>query len=373
MRVLIAILTFVTLLTACKKEFSLPDTAADSSVLVVEGDILVGNNMENTFLLSRLKNLKGSDSIPETKAKVEIISGNGQKWQLAEKRAGLYSSPLTLPISQKYYLKIQTVDGKIYESNADQVIATPEIDSVTWRQEDAEVKFSVHTHDATNKTRYYRWNYRETWETHAWYETYFDFINGAIVTRPPGDQIYACWKTEDANSIIIANSNSLSEDIISYQPVTTVSKPSEKMFVRYSLLVRQLGISKEAYEFWNILKKNTELTGTLFDPQPSNLPTNLKCTNDPERMVIGFVSVGKLTEKRIFLLHSALTGWPYRDESLGCTATERSRSQSEEFLRNNPGFLPAYFVTAGGGFGVARKECVDCRLGGGTNEKPAFW
>ncbi len=84
MRVLIAILTFVILLTACKKEFSLPDTAADSSVLVVEGDILVGNNMENTFLLSRLKNLKGSDSIPETKAKVEIISGNGQKWQLAD-------------------------------------------------------------------------------------------------------------------------------------------------------------------------------------------------------------------------------------------------------------------------------------------------
>jgi hypothetical protein len=373
MRILLSIFTVIILLGSCKKEFSLPDTVADGSILVVEGDVLVGSNTENTFLLSRLKDLNKSDSFPETKARVEIVSAAGQKWLLPENKPGVYTAALSLPGLQSYFLKIQTADGKIYESMPQQVISTPEIDSVTWVQQDSEVRFSVHTHDPSNKTRYYRWNYRETWESHAWYETYFDFVNGFIVTRPPGDQIYACWKTEEANSIIIANSNSLSEDVISYQPVTTVVKPSEKMFVRYSILVRQLGLSKEAYDFWNILRKNTELTGTLFDPQPSNLPTNLKCTNDPSRTVIGFVSVGKLTEKRIFILHSALIGWPYRNESLGCTATERSKAQSEEFLRNNPGFLPAYFVTAGGGYGVARKECVDCRLGGGTNEKPLFW
>ena len=360
-------------LGACRKPFNIPSGSADKSILVVEGDILTGSVQPNRFLLSRLQDPGNPSSLPETGARVQVIGANGQRWNIPETSPGKYTQQLALPENLSYKLDIETSDGKRYESATLQPVATPPVDSVTWSQQGGEVRFFTHARDRTNATRYYRWRITETWERRAWYETYFDFRNGAIVTRPPGDQIFSCWKSEEGEGILVGSSEGLTEDVISYQPVHTVYKPSEKLFVRYSLLVSQLGLTREAYEFWRILRKNTELTGTLFDPQPSNLPTNLRCVNDDGRRVIGYVSAGRPTEKRIFVMHSALTGWPARDETLGCTSIEGSRAMAEEYLRGNPGYLPAYFITAGGGFGVAPAKCVDCRMTGGTNFKPPFW
>ena len=356
----------------CKEEFILPDTQADTSVLVVEGDIVVGGGAENLFRLTRLRNLSQTEESPVTGARIDIVSSNGGTLRLTERGPGTYASTTPLSANQSYLLRI-VAGANTYETHAQSPVITPPVDSVTWRQEDASVRIFAHTADPANKTRFYRWKYIETWENRAWYETYFDFVNGSIVPRPPGDQIYSCWKSEETDVILIGNSRSLDRDIISYQPIQAVERPSEKMFTRYSILVRQMGVTQEAYDFWEILRKNTELTGTLFDPQPSNLPTNLRCVNDPKAKVVGYVSVGSVTEKRLFILHSALTGWPFRDESQSCTAIESSRAQAEAFLKNNPSYLPAYFITAGGGFGVAPKTCVDCRLAGGTNVKPSFW
>ena len=43
------------------------------------------------------------------------------------------------------------------------------------------------------------------------------------------------------------------------------------------------------------------------------------------------------------------------------------------FLSANPTWGVAYFITAGGGFGVSTMPCIDCTLTGGTNVKPSFW
>lgn len=359
-------------LAGCREDFILPDTQADASVLVVEGDIIVGGGVENVIRLTRLRNLYQPNENPVAGAKVDVVAGNGTTWTLTEKSPGNYASTALLPANQNYTLRIAT-GGKTYETPSQTPVMTPAIDSVTWSQDAATARIFVHTRDAANKTRQYRWKYIETWESRAFYETYYDFVNGSIITRPVGDQIYTCWKNASSSNILIGNSRSLDNDVISYQPVASLTKPSEKVYVRYSILVQQMGISREAFDFWDILRKNTELTGTLFDPQPSNLPTNIRCTNDPGAKVIGFISVGTLTEKRLFILNSALDGWPNRNEVLSCDAFEFSKTQAENFLRNNATYLPAYFITAGGGFGVAPRGCVDCRLLGGTTVKPSFW
>jgi len=359
-------------LSGCREDFILPDTQADASVLVVEGDIVVGGGVENLIRLTRLRNLYQPNENPVAGARVDILAGNGTTWPLTERSPGNYASNAILPANQHYTLRI-TADGKTYETPSQTPVITPAIDSVTWSQDASNIRIFVHTRDATNQTRQYRWKHIETWESRAWYETYFDFVNGSIVTRPVGDQIYTCWKNASSAAILIGNSRSLDKDVISYQPIAAIAKPSEKVYVRYSILVQQMGITQEAFDFWDILRKNTELTGTLFDPQPSNLPTNIRCTNDPKAKVIGYVSVGTITEKRLFILHSALDGWPNRNQALSCDAFEFSKTQAENFLRNNPSYLPAYFITAGGGFGVAPKGCVDCRLMGGSNLKPLFW
>lgn len=359
----------------CRKPFDLPVVPEDNTALIVEGDVLVGTDKTTRIQLSRLRSTSDPEqNIPESNATVLIISSNGTQYPLFEdgKGTGAYQATLSLDAASTYKVRIQA-RGKTFESRMEAVVPTPEVDSVSWRYDDDAVKVFVHTHDPAAKTRFYRWDFKETWEHRAWYETYFDYQNGHIITRPVGDQIYSCWRNEESGSIIIGNSNDLTDDVISFQPVTMVYRPSQKMYVRYSILVRQWGLSREAYNFWSILKKNTELTGSLFDPQPSQLPSNLTCTSDLSQMVIGYVSACKVTEKRLFILNSALPAWPYRNETLGCTPKEGPKFLMEDFLSTHPDFLPAYYITAGGGYGVAPKVCVDCRLQGGDIIKPSFW
>lgn len=357
----------------CKKPFDPPVAEVDQSVLVVEGTIAVGTTVENVFTLSKLKTIQDKSArIPEKNARVSIESSNGNTWTLAESNNGVYRSVLNLPESGTYKIVIKTSAGKIYESPMQKPVDTPPIDSVTWKQ-DIDLQIYVHTHDPGNNTRYYQWDFIETYERHSWYESILDFVGGKVVNRPLGDQIYFCWTNDTSKSILINNTLSLNEDIVSYQPIQKILNPSDKLSVRYSILVRQLGLTKEAYNFWSILKKNTELTGTLFDPQPSKMPSNITCTNDVSKVAVGYVSVGKIFEKRIFIMNSAMNLWPYPNEEDFCPSISDRPAKMIEFLKQNPSYVPAFFETLSGNLVIARKNCVDCRVEKGTNVKPTFW
>ncbi|MBZ5858707.1 DUF4249 domain-containing protein [Flavihumibacter profundi] len=373
MKKLLFIFGIITVFITCKKPYEPPEGFADSSVLVVEGTINVGDNAGNIFKLSRLRTLQDtSTSAPEAAAIVSIVSGDGASYRLNEVEKGTYSANLSLNDAASYKVTIQTSNGIQYESALQPVINTPPIDSVTWKQPD-DLDIYVHTHDPANNTRYFRWEYVETWANDSWFETTLDFVNGEVVTRPTGEQIHNCWSTDSSQAILIGNNKALSEDVISYQPITKVLRPSPKLAKRYSILVRQLGLTQEAYNFWSILQKNTELTGTLFDPQPSKMPTNLKCVSNGNNEVVGFVSVGKITEARIFILNSAMSLWPYPDQTDNCPLINKEIPDAIEYMKKDPFYVPVSYPTFGTGLNIASKICVDCRLRGGTNIKPSFW
>lgn len=373
MRSLFTISMFIVILFGCRKPFEPPAGAFDPSVLVVEGTIAVGDQAENLFQLSRIRALQDTAfNDPEPGASVRILAASGGSWPLTEVSPGAYAATLNLPVSDSYQLAVQTADGNSYLSDLQQPVLTPPIDSVTWAQP-GDLNIFVHTHDPANATRYYRWQYVETWQNSSWYESTLDFVNGAIVSRPIGEQVHNCWSSDSSQSILINNSSNLSNDIISYQPVNTILRPSFKLALRYSILVKQIGLTREAYDFWTILKKNTELTGTLFDPQPSKMPTNIHCTNDPGKVAIGFISAATITEKRIFIMNSAMSDWPIPDQSENCPQLLKSIPDAITYMLNDPFYVPVAYPTIGPGIYIASKYCVDCRLSGGTNIPPSFW
>jgi hypothetical protein len=105
---------------------------------------------------------------------------------------------------------------------------------------------------------------------------------------------------------VIASSAKLSSDVIFQAPVTTILSTNEKISVRYSILLRQYALTKEAYEFWENIRKNTEQLGSIFDAQPSQLQGNIHCISNPTEPVIGFVTITNIQRKRIFIDNSQL-------------------------------------------------------------------
>lgn len=68
---------------SCSKPLELPDTKADKSILVFEGDILTGDKPVTNFLvLSRLNNFDSKFQAFEENAKVSIMDDRGGSWTL---------------------------------------------------------------------------------------------------------------------------------------------------------------------------------------------------------------------------------------------------------------------------------------------------
>jgi hypothetical protein len=361
---------------ACKQSYEPLAIKAPNRFLVVEGAINANAGARTTILLSRTRNLLDTFlTDPERNARVQIQDAIGVVINLNEQAAGRYvSPPLSLNTGQSYRLKILTSDGKEYLSDLVPVKITPPIDSITWKQ-DNDVTIYANTHDPSNNTRYYRWDFTETWQYNAVYETDLGVSNGLIFYTDSTNQTYNCWKTAEARDISLASSIKLSQDVIDHAPVTTIQQTSEKIAVRYSILVRQYALTPEAYQYWEILQKNTQRLGTFFDAQPSQLKRNIHCTSNPNEPVIGYASASTIPEKRIFIKRTEVTGWTGGVPQTDCFVIFTAQDPVNYLIYHysDTAYGPYYF-TSGGGIALSKKNCLDCRrIGGGSNQKPSFW
>jgi uncharacterized protein DUF4249 len=360
------------LFAGCKEAYNPHIKNAGYNYLVVEGNIIAGN--DSTFIhLSRTITISDtSTSQPETKATVNIESDNGNTYLLQNQNDGTYSTePLNISINQNYRLHIFTTDGKEYASDFVPVKQTPPIDSISWKYEvNKNVTIYANAHDETNNTQYYRWEFEETWKHHAFDSSVLVFENDTIRDRMPQEQLYGCWNIVPSSETYIASTAGLSSDVVYEKPLVQIPNGSQKISDIYSIIVYQYALTKEGYEFWDNLKKNTETLGSIFDPQPFTEFGNIHCITDANEPVIGFISACTIAQQRIFIKWKQIQ-WPL--QSLGCMDQLIMPDKVKETFATGA-LLPVFkgFNPLGSVYGD-NQECVDCRInGGGTTVKPPY-
>lgn len=377
MKILVTIILFASAVffgSGCKKPYEPRVLSTITNFLVVDGNIAVGNDQVTKIVLSRTTRL--SDSIrfnPENNATVFIEQEQGGMIQLLNRGNGIYESPvLSLQTGANYRLRILS-GNKEYVSEFVNARVSPAIDSVTWRQ-DNDVFIYVHTHDPSNQTRYYRWDYVETWNYASFLVSPWAVSDGLIFVKDSLTQTDSCWRSSASSQILVASTAALSQDVVSNFQVARVQQHSEKIGMGYNILVRQYAITDEAYRYFSLIQKNTEQLGTLFDGQPSQLKGNIHCTQDPAEPVIGFVTASTISEKRI-VIRNRQVDWNFIQPGPDCSPTIVIPQHPDNFKiydYPDPEYTIYYYIT-GGTMRLARKVCLDCRSLGGTNEKPVFW
>jgi hypothetical protein len=372
MRKILFFVLSAVLFTACVKPFNPPVISSGNlNYLVVDGFIVPGS--ATTIKLSRTLNISDSfQFIPERNAQLFIEGLSGSSFSFQTGNEGVYTSPAVfLSPDDKYRLHIILQDGKEYASDYEEVKQSPPVDSLEF-QEDDDISIYVNTHDSTGKARYYKWEYDETMEYHAIYESFLEFKDGQIIFLEPDEYRYKCYKIfQPKNNIAIGTSAALSEDVIRHARITSFPKSSNKIVFRYSLHVKQYALTADAYKYWQTLQANTEQNGNIFDPQPAQLRSNIHSLSNPDEPVIGYVSISNFTENRIFIRYAQLKvrpPLPYQDV---CPPQLINPGSAADYLSDGE-FKPAYY-TRTGGLVIAPKICVDCRLQGGTTEKPSYW
>lgn len=380
MRKTILYIFLLTMGLTCKEKYELPGGSPVTGFLVIDGVINSGNG-PTTLRITRTLGLVDSVAFRNVAgANVRVEGDDNSTRLLTQMTEGFYYSPqLNLNPAVKYRLHINTTDGREYISDYSPVLKTPPVDSISWERPEEGVIIYVNTHDPQDNTRYYRWDYEETWQFHSSFYSglqYKYLPNGQpydVGPRDPAEALsmYTCWSNSFSTNLLIGSSARLSKDTI-HLPILLIPTGSWKISAQYSILVRQYAVSRQGYDFLQRMKKNTEQVGSLFDAQPSELRGNVRCVTDPNETVIGYVDIADAQTKRIFIRRSEVSPWNYREACV------------EENIMNHPDTLATFSTyipttvaqTSMSGdtirIFVTTSNCADCRLRG-TSIKPSFW
>ena len=375
------------LFSACTDPYAPDIIKTPPNYLVVDG--FINSQGVSTFRLSRTAAIAAAAVPPaETKAKVYIEEQTGASFLLVEgSKKGTYTSdPLTLNPASKYRLHITTLAGKDYASDFVPVKTTPPIDDVTWQTDNEGVSIYVSTHDDTNASKYYRWESEETWEINPVYRPVVEYKNGKIqdieVSYPT-----ICWGNAHSTIVQIAKTTSLTQDVVANFRVRQLASSSERLNTRYSILVQQYALTKEEYAYWELLRKNTESIGTLFDPQPSQITGNVHNLGNATEIVLGYVGAHSLAEKRIFIRRQELpAAWDVLNGYEKCLPPDSVYTDRPPPVKYPAAILAAAFAPDSGslpiepiykgvgivGYTTKSVDCIDCRTRG-TSVKPSFW
>ncbi|MES2376199.1 MAG: DUF4249 domain-containing protein [Bacteroidota bacterium] len=385
----LSIIGAIIVVFGCRKAFNPVIDTADVNILVVEG--MVNTGTDSTIIkLSRTVPIGNKTTVSsETKAVVTIETAQATILTLTENARGIYvAPPKTLDNTKQYRVRIRTVNGKVYLSDLVDAKVTPPIDSIGFLVKDDKLQVYANTHDATNKTRYYRYSFRETWMFNSNYPSNFITNGKDIVGRTPAQAITTCFSSDTSAYTLINSTAQLSQDVAFHVPIDLIDGTSEKISIKYSILLRQQGITKEAYDFYENLKKNTESLGNIFDAQPSQLTGNIHNIADATEPVIGYMTAGTTQQKRIFILKSQLpqsfvTKYPYGCEldSAFNGPVPKDRFHSAYTIETlipiqNPiqsvVILPFTSLAHETGWLFTDRPCGDCTLRGAI-KPPYFW
>jgi Domain of unknown function (DUF4249) len=366
--------TLIIAAAACLEPYQPPATDEVVNILVVDG-FLNSTDGSATVSLGHTISLSSQDKPePEFDAAVSILVEGGGSYALTQQDSGIYAiSGLIIDPNAKYRLSVRTPDGEDYLSDDVEIIPSPAIDSITWDAKENGVNIMVNAHDAAGNTRYYRWDYVETWRYHAPLSSDYKVVNGVPVYRTDDERIYTCWRTIPSTKITITSTVRLADDIVYQYPVTFLPMGSSKISVKYSILIKQRGVSKNEYDFLQQLQKTTESIGGLFDPQPSQVTGNIRNLNNPLVPVLGYFSAGEVKEERLFIDFYDLPDYLQKTtRPLGCF------TQDSVFLPHEWGgsetIVSAIYEGRGIiGYTQTSPICADCRLQGGSLITPAFW
>jgi len=378
--------------TGCTVPFEPQGVKDTGGILVVEGMIL---EKGTTVKLSRTVGIY-TESDPGMKyvynADIKVIDDANNIVAVAELQntygiaGSVYevNDEITFTPETKYALLIQ-IGEKKYQSAFVTPVITPEIDEITWQQKtDKSMDIMISTHDPENQTEYYLWSFVEDWEIRAMYfgTHRYDPSTKEVIEQSEftANNRYYCWDSDKSKSLILGTSDKFTESTIKNHVIHNFPTNNSRFSYLYSILVRQYGIGREAYLYLDNLRKNIELSGSVFAPVLSEIRGNITCINNPDEPVAGYIVATKEVTKRIYINMALIEGedtydcYPEVDQyHMIISGQKRSYYAWELEDAWYAGMGIFYLDPFSEIYHHLITRCVDCTLRGGTKSKPDFW
>ena len=370
-------------LSSCIDEFWPDLDNKYENLLVVDGMITTAPG-PYTIRLSHSSNLNNPVYSPLSGYVVIIADDVGNSETLEELEEGTYTTKadgIQGIVGRSYKLILHDPNGKKYESEFEKLIAPMEIDTlyanVEYREHDnfsmdiPGYQFYIGTKPGIADTNFIRWQLEQTYKYTADFLIYF-YFDGTLHPFPKIDSLETCWKTTPVYSIFSASTAGLNEPVISGFPLHYISFYQRDFSIRYSLLVSQLTIGENAFNYWQQVNEQNTAGDGLYSQVPYQIRGNVYNIADPDEPVLGYFQAAGLDQRRIFMDRPPAIYPMYYPI---CELTQPDYEEYGWMFRvRDPREWPIYVtIDANNARAVPVKACVDCQQSGGTIVKPDFW
>jgi len=281
--------------------------------LVIEATI-TNELKKQQIKISRTYQFEDAGPVFETGANVYIKDETGNQYRFTE-QDGIYESISEFQAipGKEYQLFITTADGREYTSTREILSTVNEIESIstTIGSDDngqRGVQIGVNSYDPTSTSKYYRYEYEETYKIIVpYWSSYKATVVDDPTTNEPvidiiprGNETRICYTTKKSIDITLTNTSELSEDRVIDFPVRFIKDNDYIISNRYSIIIKQYIQSLEAHLFYKKLKELSGSGNILSPNQPGFFSGNIKSLNNSKEKVIGFFDVSSVSSKRIF-------------------------------------------------------------------------
>ena len=380
MKKIVGIIAVLAGLASCVYPYNPEFEETSEDIIVFEGSIVAGGT--STFQFSKVSPLSnyyyGSRKVIGT-ACVEDDAGSVYN-PSSLKPSNKVSIPMEgAPMDRKYRMKA-VVDDQVYLSDWLEPLAPPEIEALSFllSKDSITVQVAATLNGGKQGTGYIGLTYDETWEFHADFrgEYYLDTLSWEVV--PDAYPNYWCWKSASSSGMILVNYTEMTGDRVVSYPFQAFSVYNNRNQKLYSINVKAITLSDKAFKYLSNLSSISNMNGSLFSPNPGEMPSNIRCDSDPGRHVEGYVFASQIISCRGFLDSR------YYKPSGASTSVLFLPEPGESYreLYENGAYPVAFMrlsIPTDEGYQDVEDvfwgpiRCIDCVVAGGTKQKPDFW
>ncbi len=268
------------------------------NVLVIDGFITTENGPHEIRVT---RSAKFGDIFVGTieqvsRALVLVRDQNGEVVELIEERPGLYLTPETFKgeIGSTYTLLVETAAGESYSSFPQTINPAPQIEDVFYQftsrpTADPDVNLSgldvfIQFDDPADEDNFYLWEVDGVHTQLTNPELFRDPLSQAIA---PKSCCSVCYITDAGIATNILSDAQINGNQV-VQKIAFLQDDQKRFQDAYRISVKHYSIGDAAFEFFRVLKNQLEIQGSIFDPPPATIGSNIINLNDPDAPTIGY-------------------------------------------------------------------------------------
>jgi uncharacterized protein DUF4249 len=231
-----------------------------------------------------------------SKASVSVRDQTGTVTKLVEDRPGFYFTPAEFKgeVGYSYTLLVETIAGESYSSFPQKIAPAPAIQDVFFQFKNTPtvdptvtnsgLDVMIQFDDPGDERNFYMWEVDGVYEQTTNPEL---FVNLETDQLAPKSCCSVCYISDNgvANDIlsdIQVNGNTI------VQKIGFLKDDRRRFQSDYMIHIRQFSITEDAYEFFRVLRNQLEISGSIFDPPPATIGSNIINLNDPDAATIGY-------------------------------------------------------------------------------------